>query len=100
MADAKPNCYECKHQGDNPGSAHIRCQHPKCSSKGANPLAEVFAILGSVGRGPGAIDFDAAKELGIVGDAHGIRRGWFQFPYSFDPVWLVACNGFEKKEKP
>jgi hypothetical protein len=40
----------------------------------------------------------AGNPLRIVGDSHGIRQGWFVWPLNFDPVWLNACNGFEKKE--
>ena len=36
----------------------------------------------------------------VVGDSHGIKMGWFYWPYNFDPVWLKECDGFEKKEKP
>jgi len=35
----------------------------------------------------------------VRGDAHGIRSGWFSWPYNFDPVWLENCTGFEDKEK-
>ena len=34
------------------------------------------------------------------GNAHGIRHGWFRWPYNFDPLWLEACDGFEAKEQP
>jgi len=28
MKKEKPNCYECKHRGEVPGSAHSSCNHP------------------------------------------------------------------------
>lgn len=31
------------------------------------------------------------------GDLHGIRKGWFVWPFNFDPVWLVSCDGFKAK---
>jgi len=34
----------------------------------------------------------------VRGDKHGISRGWFCFPFNFDPVWLDECDGFEQKE--
>lgn len=34
----------------------------------------------------------------VKGNAGGIRRGWFFWPFNFDPVWLVECTGFEAKE--
>lgn len=35
------------------------------------------------------------REAKVTGAEHGIRRGWFFWPYNFDPVWLKSCNGFE-----
>ncbi len=29
-----------------------------------------------------------------IGNAHGIRNGWFMWPINFDPNWLVSCDGF------
>ena len=31
----------------------------------------------------------------VKGNPHGIKMGWFVWPYNFDPVWLVSCNGFK-----
>ena len=31
----------------------------------------------------------------VKGDEHGIRSGWFNHPFNFDPVWLEKCDGFE-----
>ena len=33
----------------------------------------------------------------VKGDPHGIRSGWFLWPWNFDPVWLISCTGFKKK---
>lgn len=38
-------------------------------------------------------NFDA----NVQGNAHGIRSGWFMWPFNFDPVWLVSCDGFSDK---
>lgn len=35
----------------------------------------------------------------VSGDPHGIRSGWFYWPFNFDPTWLKSCDGFEAKEK-
>ena len=34
----------------------------------------------------------------VVGNPLGIRKGWFSWPYNFDPVWLVSCDGFAERE--
>ena len=41
------------------------------------------------------------KEAKVKGDPHGIKSGWFMWPFNFDPTWLEECDGFEsiKKEK-
>jgi hypothetical protein len=95
----KPNCYKCKWRQGVPGDAHSSCHHPVTGGAHDDPLMELLSILGSVGRGPGATDTDSAAKLGITANPHGIRHGWFQWPYNFDPVWLETCEGFEAKEK-
>ena len=32
----------------------------------------------------------------VIGDEHGIDRGWFLWPFNFDPLWLESCDGFER----
>jgi hypothetical protein len=34
----------------------------------------------------------------VEGHPHGIEKGWFFWPYNFDPVWLVACDSFKARE--
>lgn len=32
----------------------------------------------------------------MTGDEHGMRNGWFAYPYNFDPVWRTKeCDNFE-----
>jgi len=68
MGNKKPNCYECKYRGSLPGDCHSRCLHPD------------------------------KETIEVKGKETGIRRGWFSWPYDFDPVWLEKCNGFEQKK--
>lgn len=35
----------------------------------------------------------------VEGDDYGRRSGWFSWPFNFDPVWLVSCDGFKKIKK-
>ena len=92
----EPDCYKCKHRRDLCGDAHSCCKHPLLEDVNADPLAQVFAILGSVGRTlPTQKGVD---KLGIKANYHGIKRGWFNFPFNYDPVWLEECKGFEVKE--
>jgi hypothetical protein len=85
------NCYECEYRGGCAGSASSCCEHPSIEK---TSIGEIMGMLGSVGRVPTII---MENYLDIRGNAHGIRSGWFNWPYNFDPVWLENCNGFKKK---
>jgi len=93
----KPNCYQCIYRRDLPGDAHSRCAHPLVGEQ-KDPLGEVMAILASVGRVSPRIDQKICDQLKIEANYHGIRRGWFNWPFNFDPVWLENCEGFKHKE--
>ena len=90
-----PNCYECKHRGNVPGDAHSCCRHPSAQGDLDNPLGALFAILAGVQRVPPTQGASTVK-LNITGNDHGIRSGWFNWPWNFDPIWLESCDGFEK----
>ena len=95
----KPNCYHCKHRGTIPGDAHRCCKHPDLKKVTDDPFSGMMAMFASVGRIP-PVDVQAiSKDFGIVADTTGVRRGWFVWPFSFDPVWLKNCDKFEIKEK-
>ncbi|QDV34962.1 hypothetical protein [Tautonia plasticadhaerens] len=34
----------------------------------------------------------------VTGDPHGIRKGWFAWPFNYDPLWLKSCDGFTPKQ--
>ncbi len=92
----KPNCFECEYRGKVPGSRHSSCQHPSFKEANDDPLLNVMAILGSVGRVP-QINVES-KKCKVVGSSHGIKNGWFNHPFNFDPNWLESCNGFKTKK--
>ena len=88
----KPNCYDCKWRDEVPGDCHSCCKHPSLK---ADPVGNLMAIFASVGRvAPVSANSSA---LNVRGNPHGIRKGWFNFPWNFDPVWLENCDGFETK---
>lgn len=41
----------------------------------------------------------ANRQANVVGKPRGLRMGWFVWPWSFDPVWLESCDGYEPKQK-
>ena len=88
----KPNCYECKYRHSIPGDEHSCCRHPLLGDITDNPLAQLLGMLACVGRvSPMQIGID---KLGIKANYHGIKSGWFNYPFNFDPVWLEECKGF------
>jgi hypothetical protein len=92
----KPNCYECKHRGNVPGDSHSSCKHPLNEQTLDNPLSSLIALFASVGR---ELPVQADTGLNVKGNPHGIENGWFNWPWNFDPVWLLSCDGFEQKGK-
>ena len=90
----KFDCWSCKYRGSVPGSAHISCKHPSVKGALGDPLLQVASIFGSVGRRP-ALTLMTTDELNIRANPRGVARGWFQFPFNYDPVWLENCDGYE-----
>lgn len=78
---SKANCYKCIYRGSVPGDCHSSCQHPKA---GGDMFTQIVAMASG----------NAARELNIRADSHGVRSGWFYWPANFDPVWLLNCDGF------
>ena len=89
----KFDCYTCSHRRKLSGSAHSRCRHPSLEGPVDDPMMELMAIFASVGRAP-TMNV-STKELNIQANPHGIKKGWFNFPWNFDPVWLLNCDGYE-----
>ena len=91
----KADCYKCKYRGDVPGSAHSSCMHPSFKSVNDNPMLGALSIFASVGRVP---PIQVESEIKVRGNQHGIKNGWFNHPFNFDPVWLENCDGFIQKQ--
>jgi hypothetical protein len=83
MSD-KPKCYKCIHRKNVPGSAHSACGHPDIGIE--------FKL--QIRAAP-----NEERPLGIIGCKHGIKKGWFCWPFNFDPVWLIKCKGFFTSEQ-
>ena len=92
----KVDCYSCQFRGNVAGSAHSKCMHPSTKKLLDDPRLQLLAIFGSVGRTPPLTI--VPKELNIKADSHGVKMGWFNFPFNFDPVWLRNCDGYKPKK--
>jgi hypothetical protein len=92
----KTNCYKCEYRGTVAGSCHSSCNHPSFAEVNNNPMAQIMGIFASVGRVP---PIQAQVDgITVKGNSHGIRNGWFNHPFDFNPVWLEECTGFKAKE--
>lgn len=91
----RPDCSECRYQGTVPGSCHSSCRHPGTKKVMENLELQVQAQSKAAGKYRPMI----AKGLSIrvKGDPNGIEQGWFNWPWNFDPIWLVECDGFKEK---
>ncbi len=88
----KPDCYDCRFRDDIPGDAHSCCKHPDAPP--ITGLGQIVQILGSrSGAGPGF-----TTRMDVVFHPTGVRKGWAAWPWNFDPVWLLKCSGFTRKE--
>jgi hypothetical protein len=62
----------------------------------AKPDCYECAFRGGV---PGSCHSSCRKWTAQVSaNEHGIKMGWFAWPFDFDPVWLVSCDSFQPKE--
>lgn len=93
----KPNCYECKHRGSIPGDAHSCCKHPAFAAAANDPLGKILSIFAGVGRSEPVQADSTDEDIFVKGNEHGIKKGWFNHPWNFDPVWLEECTGFAKE---
>ena len=89
-------CYSCAYRRSIPGDCHSRCAHPTLGDASNDALAEMMGI--TLDQRKRARVIEAAGKLKIRGAAHGVANGWFKWPYNFDPVWLLNCNGYKEAE--
>jgi len=98
MKNNKPDCYKCKYRRHVPGSCHLACAHPSVAPNKADPMAALMAIFASVGRvAPVTSGLD---KLDIKINNHGLKNGWANWPFNFDPIWLDNCNAYKPLKYP
>jgi hypothetical protein len=61
-------------------------------------MLEVMLIRFAGGSAETVPTSNLQEAMGITANPHGIRNGWFNWPWNFDPVWLETCSGFSAKE--
>lgn len=90
----KSNCYNCSFRRDVPGDAHSRCAHPIVEKAMESQGLAVFQLMILTG-----VALPLLKGLTIKGNPHGIKNGWFMWPFNFDPTWLEECSGYKPIKK-
>ena len=72
--------YGCK-----PGNGNYNDLKTKC-----NNCTHIRSI-------PGSCHVLCSKvDLSIEGSRHGIKNGWFMYPFNFDPIWRTnECKNYE-----
>jgi len=70
-------CYKCKWSRRVPGSSHHQC----C-------ILGLHYVERTEGRG-----FVAPTSM------HPVEKGWFLWPFNFDPVWLEFCVEWERQRE-
>jgi len=81
---SKPDCYKCTYRKNLPGDTHSKCIYP-------NNEVSVLDLFSTANQ-------DNGNLLDIQAISHGVKKGWFNWPVNFDPVWLTNCNGFTSLE--
>lgn len=82
-------CTSCQHRRALPGTVHIRCGHTGVKESRNQELLAVW----------GYPDLGLMGQAGVTCQVHGLRSGWFGWPWNFDPVWLLTCAWYAPEEK-
>lgn len=85
-------CYSCRHFGARAGDCHIYCK--AVFKPDDNPLQEVLAVLGGVGRTP----FPSATEGRTFQPKKTSWPGCGSWPSNYDPNIIQDCPNHAVKE--
>jgi hypothetical protein len=88
MADA---CYGCVHSRPIEGR-FLACWHPATARAHDDQLAPWITACGN------ALPL-AVPGLTVEGCRGGVEMGQFSWPFRFDPIWLVSCDGYEPESE-
>jgi hypothetical protein len=87
-------CYVCKWRRNIMGDAHSRCVHPLVAVFTQTGLGEIASLLNKALGG--SVPQSIIDHFQIFANYHGIKNGWFNWPFNYDPVWLTRCDKFEE----
>ena len=95
----KNKCYQCKHRDSIPGDSHSRCMHPELKEFLESSVGQVLSMFNGRILTPEFSLKDMVQKFDIIANTHGIQKGWFNWPWNFDPLWLINCNRFEEQDE-
>lgn len=76
LSEIRKQCYGCGYRQEIPGDTHISC----------------------------LFDWRRGSLDGILapgGNRHGIIKGWYNFPFNYDPTWMAEeCRASSKEADP
>lgn len=83
--DNKTLCFICEWRQQLVGDRHSSCVHPECAK-----LGSLFGLKKRM---------QLIEEFGIKLNPHGVRNNWANWPYNFDPIWVLSCGRFTDSTK-
>jgi len=84
------DCWKCKWSREIPGDTHLRCVHPKTGIDEDDALGQLLSLLGN--RTASMMNTGLKVKI----NPHGLKNGWANHPFNFDPIWIEECEGFEE----
>jgi len=76
------------------GDCHSKCHHPSIKD---NVESSIGNLLQCFGKRAGNI-FISKNPINVKVNEHGLKNGWGNFPYNFDPIWIQSCDGYRESE--
>lgn len=80
-------CHECVHHRILATGA-TACRHPLTAAAHKLPIAATIEAMGHALPLP-------VPGMRVTASQQAIVLGWWSWPYSYDPAWLVDCDKFE-----
>lgn len=93
MEKRKHNCYNCKFKENIPGDYHIACKYPGREHDALSMLIGFITEEEFTSAITGAVHFK------IRLNPHGVKNGWCNWPFNFDPIWVDECQRYTPVEE-
>jgi hypothetical protein len=93
-------CYQCKFRGTVPGSAHSSCTVIRKLGEGMEEgKIAALELAFMTGNAKLTTQTENGEADAIKLDPQGVKNGWANWPFDFDPVWVEKCDMFIDKEE-